>query len=141
MINTAVHDEFDQVEQRITHSIDQIWSRHFGPIPYQPAEAWSPLVNVYQLKDRLDVCVDMAGLKPRSLQVRISPGRLTICGVRPTPDPRDDASQPMRIVSMEIDHGPFRRVIQISGRVDLKKVRTEYECGLLWIRMPIAQPG
>ena len=42
MINIAVRDEFDQIEQRIAHSMDPVWSRYFGSIPYQPAEAWPP---------------------------------------------------------------------------------------------------
>ena len=91
-----------------------------------------------QLSDRIDVCVDLSGIEPRSIEVQLSPGRLIIRGVRHAPDPRSEVGQSMRIVSMEIDHGPFSRTIQLPESTDLARTRIEYEQGLLWIRMLLA---
>ena len=133
MIKTGVRDEFEQVESQINWTINRIWSRHFGA--FQAVETWTPAINVYQLSNGIDVCVDLSGIEPRSIEVQLSQGRLTISGVRHAPDPRSEVGQSMRIVSMEIDHGPFSRTIQLPETIDLATARTEYVQGLLWIRM------
>ena len=133
MIKTDVPDELEQVEAQINWTINRIWSRHFGA--FQTVETWTPAVNVYQLSDRIDVCVDLSGIELRSIEVQLSQGRLIIRGVRHAPDPRSEVGQSMRIVSMEIDHGPFSRTIQLPESTDLARTRIEYEQGLLWIRM------
>lgn len=47
----------------------------------------------------------------------------------------------MRILTMEIDHGSFRRVIKLPERVDLARIESEYKNGLLWVRLPLRDAG
>lgn len=100
-------------------------------------QAWSPAVNIYQLPDRLEVCVDLAGVDRRELEVRVEAGRLLIQGIRKAPEPHHRRQQPMRIVGMEIDYGPFRRVVALPETVDLDRVHSTYTDGLLWITLPL----
>ena len=110
----------------------------YGFSRFCAAEAWSPAVNVYQLKGRLEVCVDLAGIDREAIDVRVEPRRLTVRGVRAAPDPpTHDDDSPMRIVTMEIDYGPFCRSITIPDRVDLRKVESAYRDGMLWITLPL----
>ena len=102
-----------------------------------PVDTWSPAVNLYQLPGRIEVCVDLAGLAPGEIQVALEPGRLTISGDRPTPEPPRLADEPMKLIAMEIDHGQFRRVIALPESVDIRRVETRFEIGLLWIRLPV----
>ena len=102
-----------------------------------PVDTWSPAVNLYQLPGRIEVCVDLAGLAPGEIQVALEPGRLTISGDRPTPEPPRQADEPMKLIAMEIDHGQFRRVIALPESVDIRRVETRFEIGLLWIRLPV----
>ncbi len=141
---------------------------------FSPTEAWTPSINVYQLHDRVEVAVDLAGIRREQIDVRVEPGRLLIRGVRNAPEPptceseeaersavaarrrsgageeptppRDPADpgcegQPMRIVTMEIDYGPFSRSIAIPDNVDLRKVSSEYREGILWVTLPLRLPG
>ena len=112
----------------------QVVYQSFGQ--FSGRDAWSPAINVYQRADRLEVCVDLAGVDRQKVEVHVEPGRLTIQGVRPAPDPPDHEGQPMRIVSMEIDHGSFKRVLSIPGSVDLSRVESQYREGLLWVVLP-----
>lgn len=102
-----------------------------------PSDAWSPDVNVYQLADRLEVCVDLAGVDREKIKVQVVSGQLLIEGERSAPEPPREPSAPMRIVSMEIDFGPFRRVISLPAGVRLDRVESSYIEGLLWIRLPL----
>lgn len=105
-----------------------------------PGETWSPDLNVYQLPGRLEVSVDLAGIDREAIHVQVEPGRLLIHGVRQPPEPASREEGPMRILSMEIDSGPFCREIAIPSEVRLDQVESSYENGLLWIRLPLRSP-
>jgi HSP20 family protein len=114
-------------------------SFHAGFSRFAATEAWAPSVNVYQLDDRLEVAVDLAGIERDRIDVRVEPGRLLIRGVRPAPEPPSDheTGAPMRILTMEIDYGPFARVLPIPEHVDLRRVQSAYREGVLWITLPL----
>ena len=104
-------------------------------------EAWAPAVNVYQLPGRLQVCVELAGVEPDQIDVRVEPGLLRITGARPAPDPRPEerAGGPMRILDMEIDAGMFQREVRLPADVDLSRVESRYEQGLLHVTLPMLE--
>lgn len=125
---------------------------------YASAGAWAPALNAYRLADRIEVCVDLAGVERDSIDVHVSAGRMTIRGHRQSPQPavppahtrshipgrphirgRKPATRAaeLRILTMEIDHGPFCRTLAIPANVDLHRVESEYRDGLLWIRLPL----
>ena len=112
---------------------------------FAQAQAWSPAVNIYQVARVLHVCVDLAGIDRDKIDVRIEPGKLTVSGVRHAPEPKPtDPALPhgevdMKIHSMEIDYGSFRREIPVPREVNLDGVKSEYRQGLLWIRLPLAR--
>lgn len=110
----------------------------YGFSRFCAAEAWAPSVNVYQLKGRLEVCVDLAGIDREVIDVRVEPGTLLVRGVRAAPDPpTHQEDTPLRIVTMEIDYGPFCRTIPIPDHVDLRRVESAYREGMLWITLPL----
>lgn len=121
----------------VDHAVYQSFSQ------FTQTEAWSPAVNIYEVGRELLVCVDLAGIDRDKIDVRIEPGRLTVSGVRhsPEPDQPKGGTQPreidMKIHSMEIDYGAFCRVVQVPRQVDLKGVKSEYRRGILWITMPL----
>lgn len=112
---------------------------------FTQTHAWTPAVNIYQVGRTLHVCVDLAGIERDKINVRIEPGRLTISGVRHAPEPKPAIKSPdplsgeveMKIHCMEIDHGEFCRVVQVSEQVDMDGVKSEYRQGLLWISLPL----
>lgn len=132
-------DDVVQIASHLTQMANQLWRWHFGE--FSSSDAWSPSVNLYHLPRRVEVCVDLAGVDRKLLDVRVEPGRLTIRGMRQAPEPPRDPEQPLRIIAMEIDHGPFCRVVSLPDRVDLSAVESEYVNGLLWIRLPLREPG
>ena len=107
---------------------------------YPAAGAWRPAINVYQFPQRLEVCVDLAGVEKEKIEVTVEPGQLRIAGVRAAPEPADPDPSYMRIINMEIDYGPFERVITIPSHVDLDRVQSECRQGMLWVYLTLG-PG
>jgi len=104
----------------------------FGPSP-----RWQPPINAYLCADRFVICVDLAGVDKRAISVRAEPRRLLISGVRPPPEPACDQPQPVQVLAMEIDYGPFERVLNLPAEVDAARVNAEHRDGLLWISLPL----
>ncbi len=125
----------DLIGMMIDHAVYQSFAQ------FTQTEAWTPAVNIYQVGRHLHVCVDLAGVDKRQIDVRIEPGRLTISGVRHAPEPseiqRGGPDVQMKIHALEIDYGRFSRTIQVPRTVDLDGVHSEYRQGLLWITMPL----
>ncbi len=138
MIDTARRDDFQQIAGQVRNIVGQLSQAHFGD--FCSTDSWSPPINLYHLDRRLEVCVDLAGVNKSDIDVRVEPGRLIIRGHRRAPDPRDQ-HEGMRIVTMEIDHGPFARLVSLPPNIDLPRVTTEYKEGLLWITLPLRSPG
>ena len=134
MITTAPHDQFEHMTRRRNKLTTELLEGQFGE--FCPMESWLPAVNVYRLPHRVEVCVDLAGMDHRSIEVHVEPGRLMVRGFRPPPEPHQ-AREGLRIVSMEIDHGPFCRIIPVPEEADVSKVHTEYSAGMLWIRLAL----
>lgn len=135
----APRDEIEQVSEQLSQIVNKLWQWHESS--FCPVDSWSPPINMYKLDRRYEVCVDLAGLQPKSIDVRVEPGTLTIRGVRHAPEPVRLPSEPMRILAMEIDHGAFCRQIPLPDQIDLTRVESEYTQGFLWIRLPMRQHG
>lgn len=135
MLDTARYTNLDQLAGRLHQTIDRLICGHFSE--FSAAKTWSPAVNAYRLADRIEVCVELAGVDRESIQVTVDNGRLLIRGFRQPPEPPCQEGQPVQILAMEIDYGPFERGIALPKQVDAQKIAAEHRNGLLWIRLPL----
>ena len=101
----------------------------------EAAVRWRPPVNAYRLADRLVICVDLAGMDQRAISVRAEARCLRIAGTRALPEPAGDPSALAQTLALEIDYGPFERVLALPEDVDAERVTAHYRDGLLWITM------
>ena len=139
MIDTARRSQSDELSSQVGALIRQFWHQHFQE--FSAMDSWAPAINLYRLPSRVEVCVDLAGIQLGSVDLRLEPGRLIIRGSRAAPEPTVDAHETMHIVAMEINHGPFCRVVPLPENVNLMRVQTQYTQGLMWIRLPFREPG
>jgi HSP20 family molecular chaperone IbpA len=116
---------------------DQLQGLQFAAFP--PREAvWQPAVNVYSHPDRLEVCVDLAGVPKTEIRVDVEPRRLVISGQRALPESGEARAGGCRILVMEIPDGGFERVLEFSVDVDPVRVSARQNHGWLWISLPYA---
>ncbi len=135
MQQTLELDAFEQIGQQMERTARQIVRQHFSH--FRTTDAWSPAVNIYQLGDRIEICVELAGVEKESIQLHAEPGLLVICGNRSSPHPPRKPGAPMHILAMEIDHGPFERRVALPQGVEIDRITTEQSNGLLWVRLPL----
>lgn len=95
-----------------------------------------PAVDCFHTSEphELTVIVELPGVDPESVQVAVDERSLTIAGKRPRPRVEGQVYQ-----QIEIEYGPFQRVVHLAENVDVAAASASYERGLLTIKMPIAE--
>ena len=97
---------------------------------------WQPAINAFRCATAVRICVDLAGVEKRAIDLTVEPRRVVIRGARETPEPSDQAVQ---MLALEIDYGPFEREVHLPAEIEVKQARAEQENGLLWIYLPLKQ--
>jgi HSP20 family protein len=110
---------------------------------FHPAETrWQPAVNIFLCSRCLRISADLAGVDPEEVELSVSEGKLFIRGYRPAPEPSSEPeievarTKAVRVLAMEIDYGGFAREITLPDDVDLDRVKTDWNNGILWIHIP-----
>lgn len=129
---------------RIVSMTDQLAAQlqglHFAGL--QPPDLkWQPAVNVYAYADRIEVCVDLAGVHKRDIRVDVEPRRLVIRGDRAMPERACEHPPCGRVLVMEIADGSFERVLEFQVDFDTRRVEAKQENGWLWITLPVVERG
>lgn len=92
---------------------------------------WEPPMDVFDTDTEFVVIMDIAGMDRKDISVFTDGGVLRISGVRKDLIPRGKK----QFHSLEIQVGPFQRLIGIPVPVDTDSVSTHYSNGLLEIRL------
>ena len=95
---------------------------------------FSPAVDVYYASDppRAVVRADLAGIDPTEVQLEIRGRELVLSGHR---DPQGGDDRVYQ--QLEIEHGPFRRVVSLGADVDSDAADARYEDGILTVELPL----
>jgi HSP20 family protein len=125
---------FERVRRQIDELFGDVWTRA-GLSPHR--RAFSPKVDVYYCGDPPTAVVkaDLAGVGINDVSLEIRGRLLVISGERKTHDTEGRVYQ-----QIEVEHGPFRREIQLGADVQADRARATYEDGILRIELPIADP-
>ncbi len=130
------------LEGRIGEVAYQITKVHFSKFRDSGVQ-WRPPINVFQCASCFRICVELAGVESDHVEIEVGFGRLWIRGYREAPEPLQQLEMPLsatrkpvRVVTMEIDHGRFEREVDIPPDYDQARITTEWESGLLWIFLP-----
>jgi HSP20 family protein len=85
---------------------------------------------------RAVVRADLAGIDPNEIELKISGRELTLSGQR-----RPQHGEERVYQQLEIEHGPFRRVVALGVDVDSDAAVASYEDGILTVELPVSQPA
>jgi HSP20 family protein len=97
-----------------------------------PGSEWSPAVDVFELRDRLVVIVEVPGLAPETLKVAFRDRSLLLTGDRRAPRVGSGA----RFHCLERPHGKFERTIPLDLPVDVASARATLQGGVLTVSLP-----
>jgi HSP20 family protein len=130
--------DWDEDIHRLGARIDDFFDRvlDLASAPrYVLYNGWRPPTDVYEVPDGVVVVVEVAGVEEEKLNISLDNGRLRITGSRPLPD-IGEGKQPLQL---EIEQGPFERVVSLPGDADGERVRARLKNGLLLVHVPLRE--
>ena len=103
----------------------------------RPRTGFSPAVDVYYADDppRAVVTAELPWTDADQLSLEIQGRELTLAGHRSAGESEGRVYQ-----QVEIEHGPFRRVVQLGAEVVAEQARAVYEDGMLRVELPLVEP-
>jgi HSP20 family protein len=125
---------FERMRREMDELFGDVLDRGLAP---RRRGGFSPAVDVYYVPDppRAVVRADLAGIDPSEVSLEISGRELILSGHR---DP--EAGEDRVYQQLEIEHGPFRRVVSLGADVDSGAADARYEDGVLTVELPLQRP-
>jgi HSP20 family protein len=96
---------------------------------------FSPRVDVYycdRVSPRAVVLVELPGVDAESVSLEVAGRELIVTGERGTHDTEGRVYQ-----QMEIEAGPFRRVVELGADVVAEDAQASYDDGILRVELPL----
>jgi HSP20 family protein len=125
--------------ERMRREMDELFGDVFDRTGLAPTRrgGFSPAVDVFYEGEppRAVVQAELAGIDPDELTLEIEGRELVIAGHR-----RPEDAEGRLYQQLEIDFGPFRRVIPLGAEVVPNQARATYTDGILRIELPLARP-
>lgn len=122
--------EFDNIRELL----EMLMSEHTPAkhkIKMKTSFGWEPPMNVFETENEFVVIMDISGMERRDIGVVTDGNILRISGVRKDLIPPGKK----QFHSLEIQVGPFQRLIGIPAPVEVDSLATGYDNGLLEIRL------
>ena len=133
---TSQRDLFANFE-RMRREMDELFGDVFEGRRGLRGRGFSPRVDVYYVDNppRAVVKVDLAAVEPADVALEIRGRQLVIAGER-----RPGEATGRLYQQIEIEHGPFRRVVELGAEVVADQARASYADGVLGVEIPLARP-
>jgi HSP20 family protein len=125
---------FERMRREMDELFGDVLDRGLSP---RRRGGFSPAVDVYYASDppRAVVRADLAGIDPDAVSLEIRGRELILSGHR-DPEGGDDRVYQQ----LEIEHGPFRRVVALGADVDAEAADATYADGILTVELPLTRP-
>ena len=133
----AIRDPFGNVE-RMRREMHELFGDALERSGLATRRGFSPRVDVYYCGEppRAVVKAELAGVDIDAVSLEIRGRRLLIGGERRAQEPEGRLYQ-----QVEIEHGPFRRVVELGADVVADEAKADYRDGILEITLPLERPG
>ena len=133
---TSQRDLFANFE-RMRREMDELFGDVFEGRRGLRGRGFSPRVDVFYVDNppRAVVKVDLAAVEPADVALEIRGRQLVIAGER-----RPGEATGRLYQQIEIEHGPFRRVVELGADVVADQARASYADGVLGVEIPLARP-
>jgi len=99
---------------------------------------WAPNTDVSEGPDNVMLRMELPGVTLANMEIILEQQHLTVCGSRRDPACEESAAG-YRFRQLEIEYGPFRRMIELPYPVNAEQCRAILRNGILEIRLARAQ--
>ena len=126
---------FERMRREMDELFGSVWQRPAGLA--RRSRGFSPRVDIYYCGEppKAIVRADLAGIKLSEVSLEVSGRELVIAGERAIQETEGRVYQ-----QVEIDSGPFRRVVELGAEVDAEAAMATYDDGILRVELPLAEP-
>jgi HSP20 family protein len=124
--------------ERMRREMDELFGSAWGEAGWRTSHAqigFSPRVDVYYCDadpPRAVVKVELAGVHLDTVELEVAGRQLVVAGERPVQETEGRVYQ-----QVEIEAGPFRRVVQLNADVVAEQAKASYEDGVLRVELPL----
>jgi HSP20 family protein len=125
---------FERMWREVDELIGDPFSEQWSRLTRSPS-GFSPRVDVYYCGDppRAVVKAELAGVDIDTVALELVGRELVITGERPVAETEGRVYQ-----QVEIEAGPFRRIVELGADVVAEQARASYEDGILRVELPLA---
>ena len=122
--------------QRVPREVDELLVGAFEHSSPTHRRGFSPHVDVFYEDDppRAVVAAELPGVDMSEVRLEIRGRKLLIAGVRHAQPCEGRVYQ-----QIEIEHGPFRRVVELGADVATDRADAAYDDGILRVEVPLAK--
>ena len=125
---------FERMRREMDELFGDVWGE--GWWPGRKASGFSPRVDVYYCADDVPKAIvkaDLPGVSLEAISLEVSGRELVISGERPVQETEGRVYQ-----QLEIEAGPFRRLVELNAAVVAGEARATYQDGVLRVELPLA---
>ncbi len=129
---------FANFRKEMDDLIENFFGRPFGQWPKleggleMPRGVLSPAIDVSENDDAITLTAELPGLSEDDVDLDVKDGMLTLKGEKKME--RDEKKEDTHIT--ERRYGSFRRSMTVPDRVDLDKIKADFDKGVLTVTMP-----
>ena len=121
--------------RNMEETMNRLW-RGFGTAATrEDAEDWNIAIDVVQKPEEIVVNASLPGVKPEDIDVTIEDNVLRLKAERQAEHREEDS----RYLIRERNYGSYYRALRLPDTVDVNKVKSHYENGVLAISLPKAE--
>jgi len=126
--------EMATLSDRMNRLFEDMWGR---PARQRSEEngmigAWTPVVDVLETKDGLQLTAELPGIDPKDVEVTIENGVLSIRGERSF----EKAAEGETYHRVERVYGTFERSFTLPSSLDAEHIDARFKNGLLTLHLP-----
>jgi HSP20 family protein len=124
--------------ERMRREIDELFGDAWGERSRwssRPQMGFSPRVDVYYCDGtppKAVVKVELAGVSLDTVDLEVAGRELVVTGERPVQETEGRSYQ-----QVEIEAGPFRRIVELNADVVAEEAKATYEDGILRVELPL----
>jgi HSP20 family protein len=100
----------------------------------RPQGNWAPAMDVVEDNDRLIVRLDLPGIDPKTVDVKLTGDRLTVSGER-----KFEEKENATYLKREQVYGMFSRAVRLPYQIAADKVHATWSNGVMEIELPKAE--
>lgn len=123
--------------ERMRREIDELFGDVFERTGFAPRHGFAPRVDVYFCSPppKTVVETELAGVDIDHVGLEVRGRQLVIAGQR-----RPQATEGSLYQHIEIERGPFRRVVDLGAEVIAHEAKATFDNGILRVEIPLAPP-